>query len=315
MTGECIIDGTDIATLGMFIERGGSNDLLAFPERRRPDQNNWAEEDGLDVDLTDIFFDAKKVVINYVMLADDYPIFQQRIKAFEALHTLPGERQIFIREFATTFILRFVAFQDYRHKGGYYKPARKIAEIAVEYSMDDPMQLYTTAISGPVGDPTHSQHVKLNGRDLSAFGIIVKDIYSTALKPRSVKDVLVRKIHVVNGQEADTQMLATQRKSREIEIDCAMTAANRNELLINMTALFNEFRTSTPMQLMIAYESIYCYYMKAERVSKPYAFSRKVRIDFMLKLQEISWAELVRLLSTLSRGRMKTLSGYYIKLK
>lgn len=314
-TGECIIDGTDIATLGMFIERDGSNDLLAFPERRRPDQNDWAEEDGIDVDMTDIFFDAKKVVINYVMLADDFPSFQQRIKAFESLHTLPGMRQIYIREYATTFILRFVSFQDYRHKGGYYKPSKKRAEFAVEYAMDDPLQLYTTAISSPVGDPKSNQYVKFNGRDLSGYGIIVKDIYRSALKPRSVKDVLVRKIHIVSGQEADTEMLETHRKSREIEIDCAMMASNRNELLINMTALFNEFRKSTPIQLMIAYESTCCYYTKTSRFSKPFPFSKKVRLDFTLHLQEITWAELVRLLATLGRGRMKTISGYYIKLK
>jgi hypothetical protein len=314
-TGECIIDGTDIATLGMFIEPDGSNDLLAFPERRLPDTNDWAEEDGIDADLTDIFFDAKKVVINYVMLADDFSSFQQRIKAFESLHTIPGMRQIYIGEYATTFILRFVSFKDYRHKGGYYKPSQKRAAIAVEYAMDDPLQLYTTAISSPVGDPVSNQYVKVNGRDLSAYGIIVKEIYSSALKPRSIKDVLVRKIHIVSGQEADTEMLETHRKSREIEIDCAMMAATRNELLINMTALFNEFRKSTPIQLMIAYESLYCYYMKTSQFSKPFPFSRKVRVDFTLHLQEISWAELVRLLATLGRGRMKTISGYYLKLK
>ncbi len=118
--GECIIDGTDIATLGMFIERDGSNDLLVFPSRRTPDTNDWFEEDGLEVDLSGVTFDAKMVVINYVMIADNYVVFKQRLSAFENLHNQPASRSIYIREYATTFTLRFQSFVNYDHRGGYY---------------------------------------------------------------------------------------------------------------------------------------------------------------------------------------------------
>jgi len=90
---------------------------------------------------------------------------------------------------------------------------------------------------------------------------------------------------------------------------------NQDELLINMTALFNEFRKSTPIQLMIAYESLYCYYMKTSQFSKRFPFSKKVRIDFVLHLHEISWKELVRFALNAWKRSLKTISGYYIKLK
>ena len=304
-TGECIIDGTDIATLGMFIDRDGSNDLLSFPTRRNPYENDWNEEDGIEVDLSVATFDAKKVIINYVMMADNYNQFKERLQAFETLHYQPGSRNIYVREFATTFILRFSAFMDYRHKGGYYNPSRKIARIAVEYWMDDPMQIYTDAISSPVGLPARYSNVSLNGIDLSKYGIIVNEVYSSALKPRSAKDVLIRKINIINGQIADDGeigdtgvFVSKKKKSREFSIDCTMIADSTNSLLINMNALFNVLKSQLPVSLKLAYESIYCFYTKMIRFRKRTIFSHKVSVEFTIQMREVSWMELKRLLAT-----------------
>lgn len=305
--GGCIIDGTDIDTLGMFIERDGSNDLLMFPVRRNPDVNDWNEEDGIEMDIAAPTFDAKKVTINYVMIADNYNLFKQRLRAFEQLHYQPGNRAIYIREFATTFILRFEGFSGYKHQGGYYNPSRKVAKIYVDYWMDDPLQMYTSAISAPVGPSVIRSHVVLSGRDLSAYGIVVNEIYSSALKPRSAKDILVRKVNIINGQEADKMEIGQtgvfvekKKKSRELSIDCTMTADTTNELMINMTALFGVMRSSTPISLKIAHESLYCYYTKMSRFRKAAPFSRKVRVEFTLQLKEVSWKQLIRLLASQS---------------
>lgn len=318
--GECIIDGTDIATLGMFIERDGSNDLLSFPTLRKPDENDWSEEDGLEVDLSGVTFDAKKVTISYVMIADNYNLFKQRLNAFEQLHLQPQDRAIYVREFAKTFILRFTEFKGYNHKGGYYNPARKRARLAVEYWMDDPLQIYTGAISSPVGDPAGYSNVALNSIDLSKYGIIVNEIYSSALRPRSAKDVLVRRVNTVHGQVADDGEIGDtgvfvpkKKKSRELILDCTMIAESTNSLLINMNALFNVLRSDMPVSLKLAYESIYCFYTKMSRFRKRTVFSRKVSVEFTIHLREVTWKQLIRLLATQQGYVIATQDGKIIK--
>ncbi|HLW09575.1 MAG TPA: hypothetical protein VKX35_04190 [Fermentimonas sp.] len=290
-TGQCIIDGVDIASIGAFIERDGSNDLLMFPDRRKPDQNDWFESDGLEVDLSEVSFDAKKVAINYVIIADDYTQFKQRLNIFQNIHYKPM-MNIYIREYATTFNLRYIQSSDYRHSGGYFNARKKIGNVKMDYWMDDPMQLYTSAIASPVGDPSNITHVSIDNIDLSAYGITVTEAYSSVLRPRGVKEVLTSKINSVDGQVADNLQGIVgypKRKANEVIIDCVMTAGSKNNLLINLNALFNVVRKiNAPLSLQLAGETINCYYSKMSQFRKLTPFSRKVRVEFKLHLQEIN---------------------------
>lgn len=286
--GSCKIDGTNLATLGIFIERGGSDDFLSFPDRRTPDQNDWEEHDGLDVDLSDCFFDAKRVKVNYVIIAENETTFKNNLNAFEALHFAPGLRQIFVREFNRTFSLRFVGFPNYKHKGGLFNPRKKIGKITVEYSMDNPLQLLTDAVNVPVSNRANLAQITLNSYDLSKFGIVVQDAYSTALRPRSAKSGLERKMQNLNGVIVDTGV-SPKKQSRQIVIECAMLADTINEYFVNYNALFNNLRITTPVQLGItrAGTVLNCYYSKMTNFKKETPFGRKIKVSFNLVLQEI----------------------------
>lgn len=288
MTGSCIIDGVDISTLGMFIERGGSDDFLSFPNRREPDQVDWPDEDGLDVDLTDCYFEAKQVKVNYVIIAEDEVTFKNNLNTFETLHFAPGYRQIYVKEFNKTFSLRFIGFSDYKHSGGLYKQAKKIGKITAEYSMDDPLQIFTDAINTPISTREYLSYISINGYDLSRFGIVVQDVYSTALRPHSAKSVMERKISNLNGAIADVGV-TPKTQPRTIEIQCTMLADSYSEFMTNYTALFNGLRITTPVQLGItrAGAVINCYYKKMTNYKKEAPFSRKVKVSFNLELQEI----------------------------
>lgn len=314
MTGSCIIDGTDLATLGIFIERGGSDDFLSFPDRRTPDFNDWAEYDGLDVDLSDLSFDAKKVTVNYVLTAADESAFKSRLNAFETLHFAAGYRSVFVREFNKTFQLRFTGFADYSHKGGFYKNGKKTGKIAAEYVMDDPLQLYTTAVDIPITTRATLSHVQLNGIDLSRFGIVVRDIYSTVLRPRSAKSVLERKINIISGTTADVDV-SPKKQPREIIIKCAMLAETLSELLTNLSALWANVNITTAVKLHAAGEGLNCYYTKMASFKKETAFNRKVKVSFDLHLQEFSEIQLARLLAAENNYLITTEDGLCIDLK
>lgn len=292
MTGSCIIDGIDIATLGMFIERGGSDDFLSYPTRRDPDQMDWPDENGLDVDLTDCYFEAKTVKVNYVIIADDERTFKNNLNSFENIHFAAGYRQIYVKEFNKTFSLRFVGFSDFEHKGGLYKQGKKIGKITVEYSMDDPLQIFTDSINSPISYRQNLSQVTLNGFDLSRFGIVVQDIYSTALRPHSAKEALVQKVSSQTGLVADTgdvvKHIKAKMAGRVIEIKCTMLASTIYEFMTNYSALFNQLRVILQVKLGIRTGVVIdCYYMKMSDFKKQSNFSEKVKASFTLILQEL----------------------------
>lgn len=288
MIGSCIIDGVDLYTLGIFIERGGSDDFISFPDRRTPAQNAWVEHDGLDVDLTDLVFEAKRIKINYVLVADDETTFKNRLNTFENLHFAPGYRSIYVREFDKTFSIRFVGFSDYKHKGGLLNSCRKIAKITAEYAMDHPLQLFAGTPIIPTSARDTLAQITLNGFDLSRFGIVVREVYSTALRPRSAKGVLERKFASTHGSIVDVG-IAPKKQPRQIAIECTMLAGSLSELWSNYTALFNNFRITSAVKLGITRTDavINCYYSAMENFKKEAPFSRKIKISFTLILQEI----------------------------
>ncbi len=285
---SCIIDTVDLAAYGIFIERGGSDDFISFPDRRTPDTNDWAEHDGLEVDLTDCSFEAKRVRVNYVIVANDEATFNHYLNSFETLHFAEGFREIFVREYNKTFLLRFLGFSSYRHKGGLYNPRKKIGKITAEYSMDNPLQFFTDTITEPIGARKNMAYVTLNQFDLSRFGIVVQDVYSTALQPRSTKSVLERKIQHISGIAADTGFVP-KRRSRQIVIECTMLANSLLEFWTNYTALFNNLRVTVPVQFGITRTNkiINCYYSKMTNFRKETPFARRIKVSFNLILQEL----------------------------
>lgn len=285
MTGACIIDGTDIATLGMFIVKGGDSDFLSFPERKDPPQNSWFEEDGLDVDLTDVYFEPKKVQIRYYISANDSTAFQARLNAFETLHYQVGYRQIYVREFDFTFSLRFVGVSDYKHSGGIVKSGKKSAFITLDYMMDNPLQLYNAGlIPISVRQPSH---VLLNSIDFSAFGIVIQDIYSTALRMRIPKLGFALSFEKRTGLLSDT-VFVPSKSGRKITVECTMLASSLGELKTNMNALFNQMTLAQALEIELPNTTVInCYYKSTDNFIKEFAFNSLIKLKFNLQFVEV----------------------------
>lgn len=314
MVGSCIIDTVDISAYGAFIERGGSDDFLSFPVRRTPDFNDWAEYDGLDVDLSDLSFEAKKVSVNYVITAPDQTVFKHRLNSFKTLHYQPGYRQIYVKEFNKTFELRFIGFSRYRHTGGMINNRTKRGYLTAEYVMDDPLQMFTGSVGSPVGGGVNHSNIRLNMNDLSSYGIIVNDAYSSLLKPRSLKEALTYKSNYRDGIITDTDE-ELKKRPRELMIDCTMVATSSANMIINLNALFNQMNSTQPVTIDTAGEIMNCYYTKMSRFKKEAPFDRRVRISYTLHLQEFSDKLLSGLLAAESGVVITTENGIIIELE
>lgn len=267
----------------MFILRGGSNDFLPFPARREPDQNDWAEFDGLDVDFSDLSFEAKKISVQLYISASTEALFLQRLNSFQTLNNQPGYRSIFVKEFNRTFSLRYLGCSQYSHKGGLAKAGKKSAKLTVEYMMDNPLQLFTAAVP-PVGSGL--THVSLDGLDLGQYGIIVRDIYSTELNPGMKKAVLEQSVKSISGTLADVAGVG-KRHAKQITIDCVMLADTLADFHLNYNALFNTLNVPMPIELSTRYADYNCYYRSMTGFTKQTVFSNKVRVSFQLILQTV----------------------------
>lgn len=282
MSNTVKIDGTDIATLGMFILKGGDFDLLSFPDRKEPIHNDWFEHDGLDCELSEVLFEAKKVKVKYYLHADNATSFQQRLNAFERLHQQPGYRQLYIEAFFRTFHLRTLEYAKYEHKGGLMKQGKKAATIEVSYSMDNPLQYFTTNTAIPNITRPHLAHVKLNSYDFSKFGIVIQKAYDTLLQPSSPKLGVEWKSKYSSGVVADVAY-TPKKRSRKLVLECTMLTDNYAAFEHNYTALFRQLTKPGMITIGVRGGSISCYYRKMQDFRKKKPIHNGAHVTFKLE--------------------------------
>lgn len=306
--GSCLIDGIDIADFGMFILKDSDYDFLSFPTRKEPQQNNWPEYDGVDADLSEIYFKEKKVTPRFYIKAETAGQFIDNLNTFYDLISAPGYRQLYSREFDKTFSLRYITCPDYLHKGGLYKEGIKRGELDVEFSMDDPLQIFTdNSILSPslfgsfllnedgsfsgteddffvdLGDAVIRNHsrVKINGYDLSEFGIVVNQCYNTVLKMPAVKQPLTRSFERRSGLLAYTKRERTF-DVKQIVIDCTMLSGSRYEFYYNYEALFNNISKTGELTISTYTGDVACYYSAMQNFKKLRPFNSRILVTFSL---------------------------------
>ncbi|WP_165043721.1 hypothetical protein [Dysgonomonas sp. ZJ709] len=315
MTGSVTIDGVDISTFGMFILKGGDYDFLPFPDRKEPEQNNWHDYNGVDVDLSEIYFKEKRVIVRFYIANDTTQDFLSNLNAFYTLISKPGYRQLYSRDFDKTFSLRYVSCPDYSHKGGLYKYGRKRGELTVEFSMDAPIQLFTRpTLLQPVGGRASITHVQINGYDLAAFGIIVNEAYNTVLNLPAVKPPLIRSFERRSGLLVHTPADIAY-ETKQIVINCTMTANTRAEFYTNYEALFNNLTLTTAAVSLRTYEGTEdCYYTAMQGFKKLRPFGSRIIVEFSLVLTAIAPGMRVYVLGTTDNRILLTIAGQAIKI-
>lgn len=289
MIGSVIIDSVDIyLTYNCTLLRGGDVDLLSYPERKEPDSESWYEKTGLDVDLSEVYFLKKVVRMNFYIKAEDSRTFLRLLDLFYRMISAPGYRQIYLRSLNRTFSLRYISCTDYLQRGRFSKSGTKSADIYVEFSMDDPLQVVNQDYGPTVSQNAFQTYVTLNNTDLSSFGIVVNDIYSSALILPSQKPVLTLENSVTSGVVADVDSPTTF-DPFDVRISCTMRAVTVSQFYDNYSALFALLASDSELSLRCsaAGRSAKCYYVKQENFEKKRSFSNGVLVTFDLMLKSI----------------------------
>lgn len=107
--GKYYIDGKDLwTTFGIFVE-SGSDTFLQFPKRKESITHDWLDSNGLDVDTSRVFFEARTPELKFSIIAANEADFWNFYTGWLAEWAKPGTRRITISEFEKDF---YVIYQE-----------------------------------------------------------------------------------------------------------------------------------------------------------------------------------------------------------
>lgn len=236
MKGACYIDGIDIYTQyrAVFI-RGGFDEVATFPSLDDPDSNDWPEEDGIEVDLETPILNPCEITLSFY--AEDACSLIDHIGK-------PGYHIFYITALGREWSLRLSSHHD-----------NKIWFDATQFSLklvkDKPVRLVNYAPAGDCGVIIPRSDYEIDGLSLRDYGITVKDGRKELLKSPTVKQNLLRKIEINDGQIYDVDQLVFN--SKECTFKCLMQARDIVRFWRCYDAFFNDLIQPELRSLYVEY--------------------------------------------------------------
>ncbi len=255
MNGKIFIDNIDIyKAYGIFIENGGYDGLVQFPSLKEPNFNNWSEEDGIEVDLSEPKVDSKTFTISFCCNMD------YGVENFLGLLDETGYHDVIFVDLGITKRLRLVSM-----------PNRETIVPDKNFELqfaDDfyPFENYTR--QEPERVPTCNQvGYEIDGKQLSDYGIWVSDGFEDELiKAPDVKEAQLINSNAKHGATYDNEADVVF-ESQDITIDLHLRAS-KEVFWKNWNAFFYDL--IQPNERELGYDrrsDIYNFYYKANQIS------------------------------------------------
>ena len=210
MTDNIYIDDINLrGRFGCWVTKGGYNGLLAYPAMKEPETNDWPEEDGIEVDLSDPKLEPKEATISF--LSDTNGGATDPI----AYLSEPGYHTVRIPSLGREWQLRLSSH-----------PANKVYPLATSFSLkfveDNPVRPASEGLPSPGVWMSESRY-KLDDVPLAGYGVVVDESRNALLKAPTVKMNLSREIMTEDGRIYDADHLVYQKK--EVTFKCHLKAA------------------------------------------------------------------------------------------
>lgn len=299
MTGQCYIDGVDIyATYGVIITEGGYDDFFKLPAMVEPDKNDWAESDGIEVDLTEPTLQPREIEVSFARVR------HVQWRAFVQFITMPDLRLVHIPYLGRSWALRYDSMTEI--------DLHNNADLfTIKFIEDTPL---VPTLSAPVGGAPIESVLELDSISMDNYGIIVEDGLSDFDKTPPLKQNLTRTSSVINGQVYDAGVALFSDK--EVAIRCAMIATSVSELWLQLDSLFATLMQPGERTLSYSGRGYRGYYRKMDNV-KLLAHTDGVVVRFDLKVNFTAFRVglVTYLLSTEAMALITTEDGLIIELE
>lgn len=246
MTGDTIINGVDIySSYRAFVSYDGYKGVVEWPATKAVEFNDWQEYDGIEADLSELFFESHEAEIIFGIQQDlDY------IHPFYAF--LCSEPTM-----TCTFNLIGISNKKYRVIGmSSLDYAFTFGIIRVRVADDSPMEGYEY-LAPSVTERVPTSVFQLESTPLSTYG--VRTLYGTmgSIASRgAVKPFLLRTNSVINGSLYDenpnlwdstigafrraTTHGTPKAKATEVNLKCSLSAVGATEFWRNYNALLHD---------------------------------------------------------------------------
>lgn len=108
------LDGMDVVTTFGLLVKKGSADFLRFPKKKASIEHDWINVSGIDVDLSQIFFEANEGTLECAMIADTEADFLTKHDRLFALFGQPGLRRLTITAHGgRSYFVHYVSCTNY----------------------------------------------------------------------------------------------------------------------------------------------------------------------------------------------------------
>ena len=271
---------------GVWITRGGYADLLRFPSLREPETNDWPEEDGVEVDLSEPRLEEKEVCISFLATtntgATDFVAYLAdagyhdfRIPSLGRSWRLRLESQPrnAVYPTATDFSLRFV--EDVPLRPG-SENAQRFSENVGSFGKN------VGRFAQNVGRFSDDRYM-LDNIPFGEYGVTIDISRSALLSAPTAKVNMNRKVLTADGQIYDAGCLFFQKK--EATFQCHFRAATVEEFWQGYDAFFAALIQPGERQLYVREigRSFPCYY-KSSSSFRVLTLSGPVVVSFRLTL-------------------------------
>ena len=296
MTGRLTIDNVDVwTTYGAWLSDQGVNELLSWPESKAIDTVSWAENDGVEADLSDLKLAAREFNITFYMR--NHPT---DVNAFYKFLAGSIYRTWSIASLGRSYTLRYVNTPT-------LTASATKQQFAVRVALDEPLSGYSYV--APVSHIAAAHDYALDGVLLSDYGVrALSGTLDSTARPATVKGALKRDISTINGVLYDGD--ATNReKESEITLQCALIDPTLSGAWKNYDALLYDlvkkdntvtYDTDKCRRLLHSFRLKYdfdCYY-KGQSVTGFYPDGGKVWLLFTLRLAVLGYDYAVELLAS-----------------
>lgn len=215
--------------------------LVSYPSMKSVQSNDWAEYDGLEVDLSAPKLDKKTLELSF-LLADKSKYFD-----FIAFLLEQNHRDWYFPDVEKVFKLRVVEFS------GYQEFLNK-SEIKIKLSDDFPLWNYTYI---PVTINQGTDDWFLEGVAFSKYGIVVLEGSENVYSEKEVKPILEVTNGLLSGVKTYDQSL--KKKSRKATIKCFLNCELSNFWNIYYGFLHNWIKKNA-RELRAETKTYQCYY-------------------------------------------------------
>lgn len=223
MTGRLYIDGNDAySQYGVYVVKGGWNELIAYPPLKSVESNDWQEYDGIEADLSDPVLNTREVQLKIAISG----LFSRFFSLLELLSD--GAYHTFeCASIGRTYKLRLVSHPN-------LAVAKALGTATLKFADDFPLNDYT--YQQPDSSVIACDDYTIDGTDFTDYGVrILQGTLDEVMKAPDVKANLLRNIGTQTGALYDGKNVTY--KSKDVKLYCLMRAESLTELWRNYDAL------------------------------------------------------------------------------